>query len=77
MCMSEKQAEDDTERTVIRTGREFEREYRLSSERAGAFLVEIGEKLQDGDEIKKQPAGIYGHVSLSLPKPKLSSQLLI
>lgn len=47
----EEDSETDSERTVIRTGREFEREYRLSSEQAGAFLVEVGEKLQEGDEV--------------------------
>lgn len=42
---------EDEERTVIRTGREFEHEYRLSSEEAGSFLVDIGEKLQKEDEL--------------------------
>ncbi|MEF8915728.1 amphi-Trp domain-containing protein [Natronomonas sp.] len=45
-------SETDTEdRTVIRTGREFEQEYRLSAEEAGSFLVELGEQLRDGDEL--------------------------
>lgn len=43
---------DDTEdRTVIKSGREFEQEYRLPAEEAGAFLVAIGEQLQSGDEL--------------------------
>lgn len=45
---SETEAED---RTVIRTGREFEQEYRLSAEEAGEFLIELGEQLRDGDEL--------------------------
>ncbi|MEF8786285.1 MAG: amphi-Trp domain-containing protein [Haloarculaceae archaeon] len=43
--------DDEDERTVIKTGREFEREYRLSAAEAGEFLVAIGEQLQDGDEL--------------------------
>jgi amphi-Trp domain-containing protein len=39
------------ERTVIRSGREFEREYRLDASEAGEFLVELGEQLRDGDEL--------------------------
>jgi amphi-Trp domain-containing protein len=44
---------DDTtpERTVIRQGRDFEQEYRLSAADAGAFLVKLGEQLQAGDEL--------------------------
>jgi amphi-Trp domain-containing protein len=41
----------DTERTVIKSGREFEQEYRLSAEEAGDFLVAIGEQLQSGDDL--------------------------
>ena len=44
-------SDDADERTVIRNGREFEREYRLDADEAGAFLVELGEQLQDGDEL--------------------------
>ncbi|MFC5277892.1 amphi-Trp domain-containing protein [Halorubrum rubrum] len=36
----------------MRSGRNFEREYRLDASEAGAFLVELGEKLQDGDELR-------------------------
>lgn len=43
--------ETDTERTVIRSGREFEQEYRLDASEAGEFLVGIGEQLRDGDEL--------------------------
>jgi amphi-Trp domain-containing protein len=39
------------ERTVIRSGREFEREYRLDASEAGEFLIELGEQLRDGDEL--------------------------
>ena len=42
---------DDPDRTVIRSGREFEREYRLRAEEAGRFLVDLGEQLRDGDEL--------------------------
>jgi amphi-Trp domain-containing protein len=42
---------EDEERTVIREGREFEQEYRLSAAEAGEFLVGIGEQLQEGDEL--------------------------
>jgi amphi-Trp domain-containing protein len=45
------ESDDEDERTVIRTGREFEQEYRLSAAEAGEFLVAIGEQLQDGDEL--------------------------
>lgn len=41
--------EDD--RTTIRTGRDFEREYRLDASEAGEFLIAIGEQLRDGDEL--------------------------
>jgi amphi-Trp domain-containing protein len=44
-------SDDADERTVIRNGREFEREYRLDADEAGAFLVELGEQLQDDDEL--------------------------
>jgi len=42
---------DDEERTTIRAGRNFEEEYRLDAADAGAFLVELGEQLQSGDEL--------------------------
>jgi len=42
---------DETERTVIRTGRDFEQEYRLDASEAGEFLIELGEQLRDGDEL--------------------------
>jgi len=41
----------ETERTTIRTGREFEQQYRLAASEAGEFLVELGEQLHDGDEL--------------------------
>ena len=45
--------EDETENdlTIIREGRDFEQDYRLSAAEAGRFLVEIGEKLQQRDEL--------------------------
>jgi amphi-Trp domain-containing protein len=39
------------ERTTIRSGREFEQEYRLDASEAGDFLVNLGEQLRDGDEL--------------------------
>jgi len=41
----------DDERTVIRSGRDFEQEYRLTASDAGAFLIALGEQLRDGDEL--------------------------
>jgi amphi-Trp domain-containing protein len=41
---------DETDRTIIKRGREFEREYRLSAAEAGAFLIEVGEQLRDGED---------------------------
>ena len=41
----------DSERTVIRAGREFEQEYRLDASEAGEFLIAVGEQLRDGDEL--------------------------
>lgn len=38
--------------TLIRSGRNFEREYRLDASEAGTFLIEMGEKLRDGDELR-------------------------
>jgi amphi-Trp domain-containing protein len=42
---------EETERTTIRTGRDFEQEYRLDASEAGEFLIELGEQLRDGDEL--------------------------
>jgi amphi-Trp domain-containing protein len=49
--MAADDAESESERTVIRSGREFEQEYRLSASEAGEFLVAIGEQLRDEDEL--------------------------
>ena len=43
--------ETDSERTVIRSGRDFEQEFRLDAQEAGEFLVALGEQLRDGDEL--------------------------
>jgi amphi-Trp domain-containing protein len=48
--MTESQSDED-EKTTIRTGREFEEEYRLSAAETGAFLISIGEQLRDSDEL--------------------------
>ena len=50
MTDSEPTSERD-ERTIIRTGRDFEREYRLDASEAGEFLIELGEQLRDDDEL--------------------------
>ncbi len=45
-------SDDDPEgRTTIRPGRNFEREYRLSTEEAGRFLIDLGNQLRDGEEL--------------------------
>jgi len=49
--MATDDADAETERTVIRSGREFEQEYRLSASEAGEFLIAIGEQLRDDDEL--------------------------
>jgi amphi-Trp domain-containing protein len=41
----------EPERTTIRTGRDFEQQYRLDAAEAGRFLVDLGEQLQNGDEL--------------------------
>jgi amphi-Trp domain-containing protein len=43
--------ESKSERSTIRAGRDFEREYRLDASEAGAFLISLGEQLRDGDEL--------------------------
>ena len=42
---------DSSERTTIRTGRNFEEEYRLDASEAGSFLIELGEQLRESDEL--------------------------
>jgi amphi-Trp domain-containing protein len=51
--MSKEQSEPDADddRTRIRSGRDFEREYRLDAAEAGRFLIDLGEQLRDGDEL--------------------------
>ncbi len=39
------------ERSVIRTGRDFETEYRLSAEEVGEFLIKLGTQLKDDSEL--------------------------
>jgi amphi-Trp domain-containing protein len=43
--------EPEDERTIIRTGRDFEQEYRLDASEAGEFLIALGEQLRDDDEL--------------------------
>jgi amphi-Trp domain-containing protein len=42
----------ESDRTTIRTGRNFEEEYRLSADEVGAFLVDLGEQLQGSDDLR-------------------------
>lgn len=51
MTDSETTAETEKERTTIRTGRDFEEEYRLDASEAGEFLINLGEQLRDDDEL--------------------------
>lgn len=43
--------ESESEPTTIRTGRNFEESFRLDAAEAGEFLVDLGEQLQNGDEL--------------------------
>lgn len=45
------------ERTTIRPGRNFEREYRLPTEEAGQFLIDLGERLRDAEELTVEGEG--------------------
>jgi amphi-Trp domain-containing protein len=44
-------SDSNDDRTVIRSGRAFEQEYRLSASEAGQFLIDLGEQLRDDDEL--------------------------
>ncbi len=43
--------EDESARTTIREGRDFEQEYRLDASDAGQFLIDLGRQLRDEDEL--------------------------
>lgn len=51
MVDSETSSEQESERTTIRTGREFEQEYRLDADEAGEFLITLGKQLRDDNEL--------------------------
>ncbi|WP_135305910.1 amphi-Trp domain-containing protein [Haloarcula amylovorans] len=51
MSESDSTSDESNERTLIRSGREFEQEYRLDASEAGEFLIALGEQLRDGDEL--------------------------
>lgn len=51
MTDSETTSDPEEDRTTIRTGRDFEQEYRLDASDAGQFLIDVGEQLRDGDEL--------------------------
>lgn len=42
----------DADRTTVRSGRNFEEKYRLDATEAGEFLIELGEKLREGGEVR-------------------------
>ena len=50
METSETTSEQD-ERTIIRTGRDFEQEYRVDASEAGEFLIDLSEQLRDENEL--------------------------
>ncbi|VTT85126.1 hypothetical protein DM2_8 [Halorubrum sp. DM2] len=41
----------DDEQSTIRSGRNFEEEYRLDASEAGEFLIALGEQLRDDDKL--------------------------
>ena len=43
--------DESEQRTVIRSGRNFEEEYRIDASEAGEFLINLGEQLRDDDEL--------------------------
>jgi amphi-Trp domain-containing protein len=49
--MAADDATTEADRTVIRSGRDFEQEYRLSAAETGEFLIAIGEQLRDDEEL--------------------------
>ncbi len=48
---TDEKTDEITDRAVIRAGRDFETEYRLSAEEAGEFLVKLGTQLKEGSEL--------------------------
>lgn len=51
MTDTDTSSETETERTIIRAGRDFEQEYRIDANEAGEFLIRLGEQLRDGDAL--------------------------
>lgn len=51
MTEPDSDADTETERTTIRSGRDFEQEYRLDASEAGQFLIDVGEQLRDDSEL--------------------------
>jgi amphi-Trp domain-containing protein len=45
------ETDEETEKTTIRAGRDYEETFRLDASEAGAFLIALGEQLRDGDEL--------------------------
>lgn len=51
MSDSKRPPEKEHERTTIRSGRNFEQNYRLDASEAGEFLIKLGEQLRDEEEL--------------------------
>ncbi|MEF8902008.1 MAG: amphi-Trp domain-containing protein, partial [Halovenus sp.] len=49
--MPDTSSSETDDRTIIRTGRDFEQEYRLDANEAGGFLINLGKQLRDADEL--------------------------
>ncbi|WP_336361505.1 amphi-Trp domain-containing protein [Haladaptatus sp. ZSTT2] len=49
--MTDTHSTENSDRTIIRTGRDFEQEFRLDAKEAGKFLIELGKQLRDSDEL--------------------------
>jgi amphi-Trp domain-containing protein len=45
------EADEGAEKTLIRSGRDYEETFRLDASEAGEFLIALGEQLRDGDEL--------------------------
>ncbi len=51
MADTDSTTEAEAERTIIRSGRDFEETYRLDASEAGEFLIDLGEQLRNEDEL--------------------------
>ncbi|WP_049987159.1 amphi-Trp domain-containing protein [Halobellus rufus] len=44
-------AESESDKSLIRSGREFEQTFRVDASEAGAFLISLGEQLERGETL--------------------------